>query len=333
MYKVRLTTTATIEDVEQSNTMLRVIYIADRAFYHMGGHAYAGYFPANNCIAYLYYVDTNDFTIPVYTVSVDTLGYFGFWEVPSGNYYIKVQPRKTSELYGNMMPTYYGDVVFWEGATLIKHKETYWGYHVHFVEAIGIDSGEGNISGNVKYIELLEGIDYDLPAQGIDIYVFDASEQTLISHYSDLDGSFHFPEVALGTYWLYPEVTGLNQKKIKVEVTVENPDVSDIEILLKPGGVDSVDFIQDFIAENALGLPYPNPATDLVYLDVESVGYHTATIDVFDLQGRMLLSREISLQNGSNTMGINTATLKSGIYFVRANVNGAVSQQRFIVSR
>jgi PKD repeat protein len=127
MYKVRLTVTALTEGIEQSNTMLRVIYIADRSFFHLGGHAYAGYFPANECIAYLYYIDTNNCTIPVDTVSVDTLGYYGFWQVPTGNYFVKVQPKKTSELYSNMMPTYYGDVVFWEGATQIKHDHTYWG--------------------------------------------------------------------------------------------------------------------------------------------------------------------------------------------------------------
>jgi hypothetical protein len=333
MYKVRLTTTAMIEGIEQSNTMLRVIYISDRSFYHMGGHAYAGYFPANNCIAYLYYVDTNNNTIPVDTVSVDTLGYFGFWEVPTGNYYIKVQPKKTSTLYGNMMPTYFGDVVFWEGATLIKHKETNWGYHVHFVEAIGIDTGSGNISGNVKYIGLIDGNDYDLPAQGIDIYVFDEEEQTLISHYSDQYGTFEFPDVALGTYWLYPETTGLKQKKYKVQVTVDQPDVSDVEILLSPGGVDTLEYIQDFVSENALGLPYPNPATRLIQMKIEANAYQDATIDVFDIQGRMVISRKMQLQSGSNTLSLKIAGLKSGVYFVRANVDGTISQQRFIVRR
>ena len=333
MYKVRLTTTAIIEDVEQSNTMLRVIYIADRSYYHLGGHAYAGYFPANKCLAYLYYVDTTDNTIPVDTVSVDTLGYFGFWEVPSGNYFIKVQPKKTSELYGNMMPTYYGDVVFWENATQIKHKETNWGYHIHFVEAVGIVPGIGNISGNIKYDGIVNGIDYELPAQGIDIYVMDSSEQTLISHYSNEDGAFEFPAVALGIYWLYPEVAGLNQKKYKVQVTVEEPDVSDIEILLIPGGVDSTDYIEDFISENALGFPYPNPAVDRLNIIIDANTYQSAIIDVFDLQGRKLLSQQLQLQSGSNTLSLNIANLRGGIYFIRANVNGIVSEQRFIVSK
>ena len=334
MYKVRLTTTAIIEDVEQTSTMLRVIYIADRSFFHMGGHVYAGYFPANKCLAYLYYVDTTDNTIPVDTVSVDTLGYYGFWEVPSGNYFIKVQPKKISELYGNMMPTYYGDVVFWEAATKVKHEETNWGYHVHFVEAIGIGTGIGNISGNIKYDGILNNIDYELPAQGIDIYVMDASEQTLISHYSNQDGAFEFPEVALGVYWLYPEVTGLNQKKYKVEVTVDEPDVSDIEILLKPGGVDSTDYIEYIIAENALGFPYPNPANDRLSININTNNYSSsAIIDVFDLSGRKLFSQNLQLQSGSNTMSMNVASLRGGVYIVRANVDGIVSQQRFIVSR
>jgi len=314
-------------------TAIEYDLIADRSFYHLGGHAYVGYFPANECLAYLYYIDTNSYTIPVDTVSVDSNGYFDFYQVPTGNYYIKVQPKKSSEYYGNMMPTYYGDVVFWEDATQIKHDHTNWGYNVHFMESVGIDLGAGNISGNVKYIEILEGNDYDLPAQGIDIYVFDALEQTLVSHYSDQDGAFQFPDVALGTYWLYPEVTGVNQKKIEVNVTVDEPDVSDIEIILIPGGVDTIDYIHDFISKNALGLPYPNPATDLVRLNLEVTGYGDATIDVFDLQGRMLNSNQMQMQNSINTVAVKVAGLKAGIYFIRANVNGIISEQRFVVSR
>lgn len=333
MYKVRLTVTAVAEGVELSNTMLRVIYIADRSFFHMGGHAYAGYFPANECIAYLYYIDSNENTIPVDTVSVDTLGFYGFWQVPTGNYYVKVQPKKTSELYGNMMPTYYGDVVFWDGATQIKHEETYWGYHVHFIEAIGIDAGTGNISGNVKYIETLEGSDFNLPAQGIDIYVFDSLEHTLISHYSDQDGVFEFPDVALGTYWLYPEVTGLNQKKIQVEVTVDEPDVSDIEIILTPGNINGIDPEQEVGNMNVLGLPYPNPATDLTNISIDASAAHSAIIDVFDIRGSKLFSRQLQLQSGPNTVSLKITGLRGGVYFVRADVDGTVSEQRFVVSR
>ncbi len=330
MYKIRLTTTAMVENIEQSNTMLRVVYIADRSFFDMGGHAYAGYFPTNHCIAYLYYIDTNNYTIPVDTMSVDNNGYFDFYQVPTGNYYIKAQ--KSSEYYGDMMPTYYGDVVFWEGATQIKHDHTDWGYNIHFVEAIGIGSGNGNISGNVKYIKNLEGNDYNLPAQGIDIYVFDALEQTLVSHYSDQEGAFEFSEVAHGTYWLYPEVTGLNQKKILVEVTDDDPDVSDIEIILTPGNIDGIETDEEFVNENTLGLPYPNPTTEWINVNIEANTHQSAIIDVFDLQGRKLFSQQLQLQSGHNTMNLKIAGLKGGFYFIRANVNGLISEQRFIVS-
>ncbi|MCF6172028.1 MAG: PKD domain-containing protein [Bacteroidales bacterium] len=333
MYKVRLTTTAMIENVKQSSTVLRVVYIADRSFFHMGGHAYAGYFPANNCIAYLYYIDTNQYVIPVDTVSVDTLGYYSFLQVPSGNYYIKVQPKKTSDLYGSMLPTYYGNAIFWEDASQIVHDKTYWGYHVYFVEGVGINSGNGNISGNVKYIEISEGNDFDLPAQGIDIYVLDEANQTLVSHYSDQAGAFEFPDVALGTYWLFPEVTGLNQKKVRVEVTVDEPDVSDIEIILTPGNIDGIGDAEHFVQENFLGLPYPNPATDWVNTPIESNGFSVAAIEIFDLQGRKIFSRQLQLQSGANTLSLKTSGLKCGTYIVRASVNGTVSERQFIVSR
>ena len=332
MYKVRLTTTAVIDDIEQTNTMLRVVYIADRSFFDMGGHAYA-VFPANNCISYLYYIDTNEYVIPVDTVMTDPLGYFSFYQVPTGNYYIKVQPTTSSDLYGEMMPTYFGDQIFWEEATQIVHDHTYWGYHINFVEGTGISSGNGNISGNVKYIKISGEEDYNLPAQGIDIYVLDAANQTLVSHYSDVDGSFIFPNVALGTYWLYPEVTGIMQEKRRVEVTIDEPDVSDIEIILIPGNIDGIDPEESFVGDNILGLPYPNPAIDLIQLNIEATAYQLAIIDVFDLQGRKLLSEQLNMQHGTNTLSLKIAKLKVGVYFIRANVNGIISEQKFIINR
>ncbi len=185
----------------------------------------------------------------------------------------------------------------------------------------------------MKYIEISEGEDYNLPAQGIDIYVTDAEDQTLVSHYSDVDGSFVFANVALGTYWLYPEVAGITQERRRVEVTIDEPDVSDIEIILIPGNIDGIDPERSFISDNTLSLPYPNPTTDLVYLNIEATAFYSAVIDVYDLQGRKLASHQLNLQSGPNTLSMKIAKLKGGVYFVRANVNGTISEQRFIVNK
>ncbi len=78
-------------------------------------------------------------------------------------------------------------------------------------------------------------------------------------------------------------------------------------------------------SQNMLGLPYPNPAADLVYLNIQANSHNQAIVDVFDLQGRKLITQQLHLQSGSNTMTIRTAGLKGGAYFVRANVEGVIS--------
>ncbi|MCF6341975.1 MAG: T9SS type A sorting domain-containing protein, partial [Bacteroidales bacterium] len=67
--------------------------------------------------------------------------------------------------------------------------------------------------------------------------------------------------------------------------------------------------------------------------NIESNGNARAVIEVFDLQGRNLFTRQTQLQSGANTLSLNTTGMKRGIYIIRANINGTMSEQLFVVGR
>lgn len=74
------------------------------------------------------------------------------------------------------------------------------------------------------------------------------------------------------------------------------------------------------IVSNQIGL-YPNPATNYVIVEAEN-GF----VELFDLQGRKVLSH--SLNSGNR---VSTQQLTSGIYIYSVNANGIISRGKLIV--
>jgi hypothetical protein len=79
--------------------------------------------------------------------------------------------------------------------------------------------------------------------------------------------------------------------------------------------------------------PYPNPASNQVSLTLNAGKPGDALVEVFDLQGRKVLSSSKRLNANSNQIKLSTSNLENGIYFIRMQVDEQFSQQKFIVSR
>lgn len=83
--------------------------------------------------------------------------------------------------------------------------------------------------------------------------------------------------------------------------------------------------VKDVDAQNFMNL-YPNPATDVLNVDVKMLGNYDATIEVLDLNGRVVYSAV-----GYNTpsgFSINVADLSKGLYIVRIKNNDFVSTSK-----
>lgn len=80
--------------------------------------------------------------------------------------------------------------------------------------------------------------------------------------------------------------------------------------------------------DNPLGLVqmYPNPAQDLVYIDMKNLS-ENGLIEILDINGK-ILSQTPGLAGQINTVGI--AHLAHGLYHVRISANGQQSTQRLI---
>ena len=76
---------------------------------------------------------------------------------------------------------------------------------------------------------------------------------------------------------------------------------------------------------NALQV-YPNPATDIVKVQLEN--HNAATVQMLDVTGRVVAEKETT----TGETEINTASLAQGMYIISVQQNGMVSNHKIIVN-
>lgn len=332
LFKVTFTVTSMVNNVINTSVITKQLYIEDREYYHLGGHVFSEYFPIDKGYAYLYLISSPDQYLPIDTVAFDTLGFYYFYHIPNGNYVVKVEPMLESVYYGTLLPTYYGDVLFWDEAQTINLDSTCWEYNVNLANSDGMLTGEGTISGNIEYIDQPR-TPLNTSAQGVYVYLFDDDDNLLTCHYSDKEGDFLFDLVEVNTYWLYPEITGIQAEKIKIELTPETPIISNIEIYIQANSINYVIPGEGSNLSDIVGTPYPNPVLGTLNVPLNSTSNNVVSYELYDMYGHKVISDIVNISSGSNSCQISTNNIKNGTYVLRMLVADESFERIFIVAR
>jgi hypothetical protein len=76
---------------------------------------------------------------------------------------------------------------------------------------------------------------------------------------------------------------------------------------------------------------YPNPATDMLNIEVNASQASEMSISVYNIMGQNVMNQNVNITTGMNTRPINISDLNSGIYFVTVKANGFENTMKFIV--
>jgi hypothetical protein len=68
---------------------------------------------------------------------------------------------------------------------------------------------------------------------------------------------------------------------------------------------------------------YPNPATNVLYVNLSSINY---SLEVINLIGEVVLK----VENKSNTTSLELSNLKSGVYYLKISSEGKQKQMKFV---
>ena len=331
LFKITLKVMALVNNVVKSSVISKQLYISEIEYFHLGGHVFSEYFPIDVGYAYLYMIDANERYIAIDTMKFDTLGYYYFYQIPKNNYIVKVEPCVESQYYGSLLPTYYGNKIFWEEADTICLQNTSWEYDIKLDVGNNIFGGDGQISGNVKYNGDIRSFD-ELSNKGINMYLLDNNNQLLTYSYSNDFGDFNFDFVALNTYWLCPEVTGIHTDKIKIELSNEVPVIDGIEITILANGISYVVPNPDNGNGDIVGTPYPNPTMGDLNINMDIHPLDVVSYKIYNMFGEKVASDKVGFLFNSSYI-IPTGNLKNGSYILSIEINSNNYNRAFLLAR
>ncbi len=76
---------------------------------------------------------------------------------------------------------------------------------------------------------------------------------------------------------------------------------------------------------------YPNPATDVLNIEVNASQPSEMSISVYNIMGQKVMDKNVNINTGINCPSISTSDLTTGIYFVTVKANGFENTMKFIV--
>jgi len=292
-------------------------FIVTPNYFNLGGAAFIGNVPINNPvstgdtgIAFLY-KKYPDIIVPIDTNLFYDLGYYWFTDVREGDYIVKVGLTDNSSNYSNYSTTYHEDAVYWDQTAPIVMDTNNYYTNVFLNEVNGIDPGPGSIDGFVT----LAG---DIPAllnsnSEIDIRIYNNSGVLLSNIKTDEEGSFTIDNIALGTYNLYAEVTGLYSEVQSIFLDEDNSSISnvDLEVFNEPLG--KYEFSTPMIS---IGELYPNPVKNLLNLDVELKNTSLLKFAIYNLIGAKVYESTLRLANCQYKVSIDVQFLPAGSYLL-----------------
>lgn len=78
-------------------------------------------------------------------------------------------------------------------------------------------------------------------------------------------------------------------------------------------------------------LMYPVPANDVLNLELLMVEGNEVTVEIYDLQGKLVIN-ETTLLNNGNAVSINTSSLEAGLYTIKVKNGTKISTSKFSVT-
>jgi hypothetical protein len=277
-------------------------------FYFMVGRVWANENPIETGFAYCYKMEEG-VVVDVFAEMVGEEGYYEFSGMPSAQYILKAEPSPNSIYYGLYLPTYYGDVLHWEDASMINLTQNTDGLHIQLVPVNNSQQGTGAVSGQITL-----GIN-NPPAANIPIILESTTSDFSALTFSATDGTFSFTSLLFNTYELYAEIPGKSIVPILVTIDENTSTVSGISMMILEEEIIFVGIGEPELFEY-LSQPYPNPASDKVTLTYWLKEPLKATLSVMDHLGRQVSSMDQSLdQAGQISMDI--SNLKTGNYYIR----------------
>ncbi len=283
-----------------------------------------GYVIATNNIVYnaqvtLFGINPAGYFYPTQSTYTNPNGWYNFMNVSAGTYIILAIPASDSMNASQYLPTFYGDVIFWDQATEIVLGVPQNPYNINLQSFDSIGSGGGYIGG-----QLLGG-GKAMMTGGQEVLLLDLSNTPVRMTYTDAQGNFSFASLPFGDYLVSPMVTGSTTVPTQVNLNASNPTAS---VVMTING-NSITGISKAEPTSQIENIYPNPAVSEISVNIKSAG--NVKMQILDATGKTIVLQNITVPANGKLLTIPVSGLTPGLYFlVIQDENGNTSSKRFV---
>lgn len=304
----------TISGDSCSSTYCQNVFIQDSVNYHqVYGHVYTGNLPVTIGTVMIFSMNTAATYPPFVEVSpLDSTGGYYFSMVPDGSYYIIATPFDSN----GYLPTYYGDVINWEQATLITLGTANNPYNINLVPSDQMTPGPGSASGQIN-----TGDAMTIMLDQINMILMNEQGNAIGFTRVSASGAFDFSTLAYGTYYLHPEMPGITSDNVMIIISVEKPHA---EVVMTFTGNSILGMKDDLSLVNSWTV-YPNPLNDLLSVNIDLKQSSEVIAAVYDLAGHLMIKKTLMLTSGNNKIEIGVTSLSPGIYALRIHSAAGVN--------
>lgn len=250
---------------------------------------------------------------------VDPTGVFVFPMVPNGNYNILAIPTDGS----TYLPTYYESTLFWQDASVIVAGQTQNPVNIQLVSAQGSATpGSGIITGQINQAGLRDGF-----IDQIVVYLTDSEYHVLEFTQVNSNGEFSFNDLAYGTYYIKPELSGVYSEYQLINLTAAQTEVlvnltfTGNYILSKPENNSTVTDVNI----------YPNPVSETARVIFNQTESGIVNLSLLDLSGRILVNQSSNIDSGAAHIDLPVKTIKSGVYILKLRFEDGTEVSRKLI--
>lgn len=163
---------------------------------------------------------------------------------------------------------------------------------------------------------------------GVDTIMSDRQSNQI---YAEIDNSSLIP----GTYYYRLLTIGTEGQECMssiITVKINDEELDSTFDIATPENEEAIPFKPNAIAVEEV-LLYPNPASDYTNLQITVNELSFLEVNIFDIEGKMVLSEVVEgmINDEEATFRIPLHTLKSGIYFVRTEINDRIVVRKLVI--
>lgn len=270
--------------------------------------------------------------VDLYRIEGDEVNFVATTEIQQNSYYfenVEEGEYLTQAIVAENVPTYHQNSEWWDQADVISPESpSWWGYNIQLIPLDEFDdNGPGIINGGVFDGDGLVSHEVDDrnndPIEGAEIILFNSEDAPINYTFTDAEGSFSFNSLPYGTYTVYIEIPGFEQVFYTVIISADNETVDNINFTVDQNTITTGS--REVLLKNTTLSVYPNPVKNELTVNFDLNTKGSATIQIVNSLGQVVLSDNFEQNKMLNLTGLNT-----GIYLVKITTQAGIAVQQFV---